>query len=93
MVRDVKHAKEVKPRLLQSPSSTSGGQRSQSEIKMIVKRADDAKKYPRIQILTIADLLRNSAQIQMPTEHGTFKQAPRVRDETGTYQEELFGAD
>ena len=52
-----------------------------------------AQKYPKIQILTIADLLRNGVQIQMPTEHGTFKQAPRVRDETGAYQEELFDAD
>ncbi len=52
-----------------------------------------AQKYPKIQILTIADLLRNGAQIQMPTEHGTFKQAPRVRDETEAYQEELFASD
>ncbi len=52
-----------------------------------------AQKYPKIQILTIADLLRNNAQIQMPTEHGTFKQAPRVRDETEAYQEELFATD
>lgn len=53
------------------------------------------QKYPRIQILTIADLLdrHRPVQIQMPTEHGTFKQAPRVRDEDGVYQEELFGAD
>ena len=52
-----------------------------------------AQKYPKIQILTIADLLRNGVQIQMPTEHGTFKQAPRVRDENGTYQEALFSTD
>jgi site-specific DNA-methyltransferase (adenine-specific) len=37
------------------------------------------RDYPRIQILTITDLLRGK-QIQMPAgEAGTFKQAPRVQ--------------
>jgi len=41
------------------------------------------KDYPKIQILTIADLLA-SKQIQMPpTEHGTFKQAARVTQANG----------
>jgi site-specific DNA-methyltransferase (adenine-specific) len=35
------------------------------------------KDYPKIQILTIADLLRG-AEVQMPPAHGTFKQAQRV---------------
>jgi hypothetical protein len=60
---------------------------------LFYQAAFTAQKYPKIQILTIADLLRNGAQIQMPTEHGTFKQAPRVRDEMGAYQEELFGTE
>ncbi|MCS6837099.1 MAG: restriction endonuclease [Anaerolineae bacterium] len=34
--------------------------------------------YPRVQVLTIEELLRG-AQIKMPPQHGTFKQAPRVR--------------
>jgi hypothetical protein len=34
--------------------------------------------YPKIQILTIADLLRG-AQIKMPAEVGTFKQAQRIQ--------------
>ncbi len=35
------------------------------------------KSYPRVQILTVKDLLRH-ASIQMPPAQGTFKQAPRV---------------
>lgn len=37
------------------------------------------RDYPRIQILTIAELFRG-AEIRMPPEHGTFKQAQRVKD-------------
>ena len=33
--------------------------------------------YPRLQILTIEELL-NGAKIKMPPQHGTFQQAPRV---------------
>ncbi|MEP7290043.1 MAG: DNA methyltransferase [Chloroflexota bacterium] len=36
--------------------------------------------YPKIQILTIAQLLAGS-QVQMPSERGTFKEAPRVKGE------------
>lgn len=35
------------------------------------------RNYPKIQILTIAELLRGT-EIQMPPAHGTFKQAQRV---------------
>jgi site-specific DNA-methyltransferase (adenine-specific) len=35
------------------------------------------KSYPRVQILTIAELLRGAA-VQMPPQFGTFRQAPRV---------------
>lgn len=35
------------------------------------------RDYPRIQIFTIAELLRR-AEVQMPPPHGTFKQAQRV---------------
>jgi site-specific DNA-methyltransferase (adenine-specific) len=35
------------------------------------------RDYPRIQIFTIAELLRR-AEVQMPPAHGTFKQAQRV---------------
>ncbi len=35
------------------------------------------KPYPRIQILTVAQLLAG-APVQMPPQHGTFKAAPRV---------------
>ena len=48
------------------------------------------QKYPKIQILTIADLMRNGAQIQMPNEHGTFKQAKRVKEDAAAYQPELL---
>jgi site-specific DNA-methyltransferase (adenine-specific) len=48
------------------------------------------RDYPRIQILTIADLL-NGAEVKMPPAYGTFKQAPKVRssDSGDTRQEEL----
>ncbi len=45
--------------------------------------------YPRIQILTIVELL-SGAFIQMPPQYGTFKQAPRVREQMPELQEELF---
>lgn len=35
------------------------------------------RKYPKIQILTIADLLKGS-EVKMPPDYGTFKQAQRV---------------
>ncbi len=38
------------------------------------------KDYPRIQILTIEDLLRG-AEAKLPPTEGTFKQAPRVQEE------------
>jgi site-specific DNA-methyltransferase (adenine-specific) len=37
------------------------------------------QKYPKMQILTIAQLLRGEAP-KTPPQHGTFKQAQRVRD-------------
>ncbi|WP_410971322.1 hypothetical protein, partial [Salmonella sp. SAL04269] len=42
--------------------------------------------YPRIQILTIADLLKG-AKVQMPMQYGTFKQAKRVREVIGEQHE------
>lgn len=42
--------------------------------------------YPRIQILTIADLLKG-AKVQMPMQYGTFKQARRVREVEGEQAE------
>jgi site-specific DNA-methyltransferase (adenine-specific) len=42
--------------------------------------------YPKIQILTIADLLKG-AKVQMPVQYGTFKQAKRVREVSGTQAE------
>jgi site-specific DNA-methyltransferase (adenine-specific) len=40
------------------------------------------KSYPRIQILTIEQLL-HGAQVQMPPEYGTFKQAKPVKTDEG----------
>ncbi|HYT41893.1 MAG TPA: site-specific DNA-methyltransferase, partial [Methylomirabilota bacterium] len=45
------------------------------------------KDYPRIQILTIEVLLHN-AEVKMPPQFGTFKQAQRVQ-QTGVEQAEL----
>jgi site-specific DNA-methyltransferase (adenine-specific) len=46
------------------------------------------QKYPCIQILTIADLLKG-AKVQMPPAYGTFKQAQKVQRNNGE-QEELL---
>ena len=46
------------------------------------------QKYQRVQILTIAELLR-ATKIDMPPQFGTFKQAQRVQQHA-TEQEELF---
>jgi site-specific DNA-methyltransferase (adenine-specific) len=43
------------------------------------------KLYAKIQILTIAELLRG-AEVRMPPAHGTFKQAPRAQLASGTEQ-------
>jgi site-specific DNA-methyltransferase (adenine-specific) len=43
------------------------------------------RKYPRIQILTVEDLLKG-ATVQMPPAWGTFKQAERVEDDGGAVQ-------
>lgn len=47
------------------------------------------KDYPRIQILTIADLLAGKG-IEMPPQHGTFKQAERVKNDSDEQQLGLF---
>ena len=48
------------------------------------------QKYPKIQILTIEDLLRDKT-VQMPQSHGTFKQAERVPDRPENAQPGLPG--
>ncbi|GAC1652308.1 MAG: hypothetical protein NVS4B8_27590 [Herpetosiphon sp.] len=40
------------------------------------------KDYPKVQLVTIADLL-NGAEIKMPPQSGTFKQAQRVQKAAG----------
>ena len=40
------------------------------------------RDFPKIQILTIAELLAG-ADVKMPPEHGTFKQAQRVQQRQG----------
>ena len=45
------------------------------------------KDYPKIQILTIEQLL-NGARVDMPPQFGTFKQAPKA-DRLGGKQEDL----
>ncbi len=44
------------------------------------------QRYPRIQILTIAELLRG-AKIDMPPQYGTFKQAQRAKQSEGEQPE------
>ncbi|MDX2141227.1 MAG: DNA methyltransferase [Chloroflexota bacterium] len=47
------------------------------------------RSFPRLQILTISDLL-GGAEIKMPPAFGTFKQAERVKAQPGDVQMELF---
>ncbi len=48
------------------------------------------KDYPRIQILTIEELL-HSAEVKMPPQFGTFKQAQKVRQTEAEQPELGFG--
>ncbi len=49
------------------------------------------KDYPRLQILTTAELLRG-AEVKMPPQFGTFKEAQKVKQgATGAEQSEMFG--
>lgn len=50
------------------------------------------KDFPKLQILTIADLLKGHARVEMPPEHQTFKQAQRVKRAPEHAQAILFGA-
>ena len=45
------------------------------------------KDYLRIQIITIDDLLHNRAEVKMPPQYGTFKQAQKVREAEGEQPE------
>lgn len=45
------------------------------------------RDYPRMQILTIAELLKG-AEVKMPPQHGTFKQAPKA---ASTAQQGILG--
>ena len=47
------------------------------------------KDYAKIQVLTIAELLAGRS-VQMPPVSMTFKQAEKVRTESGARQHELF---
>ncbi|MDE2750498.1 MAG: DNA methyltransferase [Chloroflexota bacterium] len=47
------------------------------------------KPYRKLQILTISDLL-GGAGVDMPSPHGTFKQAARVRSTDGAAQRDLM---
>jgi DNA modification methylase len=47
------------------------------------------RDYPKVQILTIADLLAGKG-VEMPPQHGTFKQAERVKDQQPGYERGLF---
>lgn len=46
-------------------------------------------EYPRIQILSIADLLHSNAQLKIPSETRTFKQAPKAKQQSEHVQTEL----
>jgi site-specific DNA-methyltransferase (adenine-specific) len=48
------------------------------------------QKYPKIQILTIEELLKGAKRVEMPPAWGTFKQAGKVDDMPGVEQGKLF---
>lgn len=50
------------------------------------------RDYPKLQILTIADLLKGHAVVALPPELRTFKEAPRVKQNPTHAQVTLFGA-
>jgi site-specific DNA-methyltransferase (adenine-specific) len=47
------------------------------------------KRYRKLQILTIGDLL-DGADVDMPPQHGTFKRAARVKNDDGKAQQDLM---
>lgn len=47
--------------------------------------------HPRVQILTVGDLLNGTARVDMPPTRMTFRQAGRVKDDDGPQQGQLFG--
>lgn len=47
--------------------------------------------HPRVQILTVGQLLDGTARVDMPPTQMTFRQAGRVKDDDGPRQGELFG--
>jgi len=47
------------------------------------------KDFPRIQILTIDDLLHNRIEVKMPPQFGTFKKASKVQQQSEVLQVEL----
>jgi 16S rRNA G966 N2-methylase RsmD len=49
------------------------------------KEADANRDYPKMQILTIEDLL-NGKELQIPGDLGTFKQAEKVNTNKSTLQ-------
>lgn len=48
------------------------------------------KDYPRLQILTVADLLKGHARLEMPPDNRTYNQAQRVRPDPTHAQAALF---
>jgi hypothetical protein len=46
------------------------------------------REHPKIQILTIEQLLSGAA-VEMPPEYGTFKQAQKVENESGATQAQM----
>ncbi len=49
------------------------------------------KRYRKLQILTISDLLGGAA-VDMPPQHGTFRRAARQQTGDGKAQQDLFGS-
>lgn len=47
------------------------------------------QNYPCMQILTINDLLHKKARVEMPPQHGTFKEAQKVQRQTNIGKPEL----
>ena len=55
----------------------------------MITKAVSAGYDPRMQILTIDDLLHGRAQVKMPPQLGMFKQAQKVKQLNAAEQREL----
>lgn len=70
-------------------SEPTAGMRKEALSAGVFKSALWGREFPKIQLVTVGELL-NGRRLEMPPQHGTFKQMERLRGEQPTTME-LFG--